>query len=286
MRYLPLLLLVVVLACGPAEPVIQTEAVSYLNRPHFRIQTPVATWYYDRAGGGFSSLIDSDNRDWIGFRMEPWDQFPASAASAFRGIPNAVYQSEDSGAGHPGHEQCESVLTENNQITTQSKSGRWAWTWTFHDTYAELSIDKIDTSHAYWFLYEGTPGGRFAPAAQYFGTDLGGPRHDQLDYYVDDKEFARYRWAYFGDTTVEQVLFIGQMDPDTLLDTFAYLGNTDAGIEAPDGMVVFGLGRAPGPTPILTRRHTFIVGFWPKAIRDAADHEELANHITLLLTQR
>jgi hypothetical protein len=228
-------------------------------------------------------LIDPAGRDWIGFRMEPWDQYPASAASAFRGIPNAVFRSDDSGAGHPGHDQCESTFQGSNQILTRSLSGRWTWHWTFYDTYAEWSVDQVDSSHAYWLLYEGTPGGRFAPAAQYFGADQGGPRYDQLDYYRNDKEFARYRWAYFGDTTVEQVLFIGQVEPDTLLDTFAYLGNTEAGIDAPDGMVVFGLGRAPGPQPLMTRPQRFVVGFWPQAVRTAADHQALAGHIEGLL---
>ncbi|RMG23445.1 MAG: hypothetical protein D6730_14430 [Bacteroidetes bacterium] len=264
---------------------VKIDTMHYLGRPHFRIGTPAASWYYDRAGGGFSALFDSTGRDWIGFRMQPWGQYPASAASSFRGMPNLVYRSGDSGAGHPGHDLCVSTQTAPNQITTRSLSGRWVWHWTFYPTYAILSVDKVDTTHAYWFLYEGTPGGRFSPAAQYFGSDQGGPRYDQPDFYTQQMEFDHYHWAYFGDTAVEQVLFVGQLTPDTLQDTFSYLGDTEAGVASTNGMVVFGLGRGPGNRPLFTSLQRFVVGFWPHAVHKEEEHRMLTEYLNILLTK-
>ena len=114
-------------------------------------------------------MIDKEGRDWISFKHQPWGEYPASAASAFRGIPNLVFQGDDGGAGHPGHEKCASYL-EGNKLVSESRSGRWKWSWEFFDSYAVLEVLKADPDQAYWFLYEGTPGGAYTPDSYYFGT--------------------------------------------------------------------------------------------------------------------
>ncbi len=67
---------------------------------------------------------------WINFSKEPLKTFPDSAAAGYRGMPNAVFGSNnpDAGAGHPGFDKCESALVGKNVIRTESKSGKWAWT--------------------------------------------------------------------------------------------------------------------------------------------------------------
>lgn len=80
--------------------IIVTEAL-YEGVPHYVIKTKTATWWYDIQGGGFSRLTDRQGNDWIAFKREPWNKTPESAASSYRGIPNAVYQGEDGGCGHP-----------------------------------------------------------------------------------------------------------------------------------------------------------------------------------------
>jgi len=52
-----------------------------------KIETPSATYVYDKAGGGFISLFDKDQQDWISFKTEDFP-FPGNAASRYRGIPN------------------------------------------------------------------------------------------------------------------------------------------------------------------------------------------------------
>jgi len=263
---------------GPVDPIRITEG-EYEGAAHFIVSTPAATYYYDKAGGGLSRLIDREGKDWIAFRRQPWDQYPASAASAYRGIPNLVYGSDDSGAGHPGHEQCDSRLDGENAILTTSNSGQWKWRWQFFEDYATLTVLKTDPDHPYWFLYEGTPGGIFDPPRQFFGTDLGGPRPEQLDFYGGKKAFEQWQWAYFGHRNVERLLFIAQHQQDQHSDTFSYLGNTPDGINAPDGMVVFGFGRSDGAKPLLTQPNTFTLGFLEQGVSNPADHRKVERRI-------
>jgi len=268
----------------PAPGVRITEG-TYAGRPHFLVHTPQAIYYYDKAGGGLSRMIDAAGHDWIGFWDEPWGDYPAAAASAFRGIPNLVHQSGDSGAGHPGHDQCVSEVIGGNRIRSTSKSGTWQWTWTFHADHARLDVERVASDHPYWFLYEGTPGGVYQPERQYMGTSNGGPRKEPRDFYAGDKLFDDWQWAYFGHNDHARVLYVAQQATDDHADTFSYLGNTEAGLDAPDGMVVFGFGRADGAQPLLTTPNSFVVGFWESAIRDAAAHDQLGNHVNAIWTR-
>lgn len=264
---------------------IRIESGTYEDRPHFVIRTPRATYYLDRAGGGLSRMIDREGKDWIGFRMQPWDQYPASAAAAYRGIPNLVFRSEDSGAGHPGHDRCTSEQVAPNKILSSSHSGKWKWEWTFFAGHARLEILEVAGDHPYWFLYEGTPAGRFAPGKQYFGTDAGGPWTQAWDYYAGDKLFGQWQWAYVGDPAVNRVLFLAQQRPDTLPDTFSYLGNSAKGIEAEEGMVVFGFGRKEGAQPQIRRPQVFYLGFCEKKVRHARHHRKVGRWIAGLMEE-
>ena len=246
-------------ACGGQ---IKIEEVRHLNRDHFQVSTPEMTLLYDRKGGGFSSIIDPDGNDWVNFGMEPWDEYPASAGSSFRGLPNFVYGSEASGAGHPGHDQCLSQLESSNSILTSSLNDEWKWLWSFREGVAKVDILATDPNHPYWFLYEGTPGGVFEPESQFFGTSRSPhPNRTPFDYFNGDKLFDEIQWAYFGYDKSEYVLLILQITEDEHSDTFSYLGNTPQGVNSSDGMVVFGFGRGDGAKPLMTEKNSFIFKF-------------------------
>ncbi|PHN04296.1 hypothetical protein [Flavilitoribacter nigricans] len=274
-----ILMLVIGLSLGRLSAQVTISETTYEGHNHFLITTPGAVYYYDRAGGGLSRMIDPDGKDWITFKKEPWDQYPASAASAYRGIPNLVFRSDDAGAGHPGHDQCQSEQLGEQSIRSVSKSGKWQWTWTFFDHYARLDIQQVNPEHAYWFLYEGTPGGEFKPAAQYFGTDQSGPHDDQLNYADGGKLFDQFRWAYFGHQESDRVLYLAQLHPDEASDLFSYLGNSDAGLQSADGMVVFGFGRAEGAQPLMKNPNTFFLGFYEQQINNRRDHRKFSRSI-------
>jgi hypothetical protein len=267
-----------------SERVLITEA-AYEGREQFKIVAAGATWFYDKAGGGFSRLIDREGRDWIGFHESPSRKSPAGAAADFRGIPNLVHGNDnpDAGVGHPGFNRCESVIVGSDAIRTISKSRVWQWTWRFTAAHAELTIERADADQPWWFLYEGPPAGRFLPREQYWGTDLGGPRRETPNHASRESIQGNWRWAYFGDTGVARVLFVAQLGRDAITDTFSYMGNTPAGINSPDGMVVFGFGRV-GALPLMKGAGgKFVVGFIEQAVPEAAAHARVARDINAQL---
>ncbi len=246
---------------------LQFKEEVYEGKSHYVIATPNITYYYDMEGGGFSRMIDRSGRDWISFKREPWGEYPASAASAFRGIPNLVFNGDDGGAGHPGHEKCTSYL-EGNKIVSESLSGIWKWTWEFFDSYAVLEVLKVDPDLAYWFLYEGTPGGAYTPDDYFFGTSNMPPAAGLPDFYKGENIFGHFQWIYCGAKEKRRSFFMIQLTPDEQVDLVGYLGNTKEGVNSPDGMTVFGFGRDENTTPLLSGKQKFVIGLYPKNLDD------------------
>lgn len=263
---------------------IEISEDTFAGSAHFIIKTKKATYYLDKEGGGLSRMIDVYGNDWISFKRQPWDKYPESAASSFRGIPNLVFKSEDGGAGHPGHKKCYSFQVDENAILTISKSGNWQWRWKFYDHYATVTMEKVDQEHKYWFLYEGPIAGEFKPEQQYWGTNLGGPRKDINDFYKGDKIFANWHWIYFGDERVKQILFIAMEKPDRQIDELGFLGNSTIGVDSDDGMVVFGFGRQSDAQPQMTNpKNTFYIGFLKRKVKNFNGHESVAKDIMNVL---
>ena len=194
-----------------------------------------------------------------------------------------MFRSENGGAGHPGFNKCKSKQISSNCIRTESINGLWSWTWTFHDDHAILEVEKTDPDHAYWFLYEGTPGGVYQPHKQYWGTNKGGPDRSIPDYHFGNSVYDNWQWAYFGHEDINRVLYIAQFIEDDLSDTFGYLGNTKEGVISPDGMIVFGLGREKGAQPLMKENQKFVIGFLDINVSSDEEHEMAASHISDLL---
>lgn len=250
------------------------EEDTYEKRPHFRIETKKATYFYDKAGGGLSRVIDKDGIDWVYYNGDPKAVVPSGASGGYRGIPNMVYRFDDGGAGHPGFDQCVSEKVDDQTIHTRSKSGKWEWTWKFYDDHAKLTIDKADPVRTYWFLYEGPVAGSFEPAQKYWGTDLGGPRFDTPSLNKGQNIVGKWQWVYFGDKQTDRVFYVHQNPKDTLNDFFAYMGNTKEGNSSPDGMIVFGFSRDAGTKALETKVGvTYTIGFLERKIESDEDHE-------------
>ncbi len=259
---------------------------TYQDRPHFKIETKSATYYYDKEGGGFSSVIDINGIDWVNYNGDPNAKAPSGASGGFRGIPNLVFRLEDGGAGHPGFDKCISEIVDDHTIRTYSKSGKWEWHWKFFDDYARLTIDKADPDRAYWFLYEGPVAGSFNPNQKYWGTNLGGPRNEMPSLNHGEYILDNWQWAYFGDNETERIFFVAQDKTDNLIDHFAYMGDTSDGIKAPDGMVVFGFGRDKGAIPLLTQSEmSFRIGFLSKKITSNENHEWVKEKIESMINR-
>lgn len=251
-----------IFALSPEVDEVAIDEQMFEKRPHFRVRTPSATYWVDKSNGGLSKLIDSDRNDWIQYSSAPWNEYPASSASSYRGIPNAVFGGKHNGFGHPGWKPANTRRVGNNQLITTSTDDVWELTWTFLDDQATVAITKADPDRKYWFLYEGPIAGRWKPDQQYFATNTRSPVTTPKDYHKNEKFFETWTWAYFGDSSVPRVLAILHEQDDDLIDTFAHLGNTKNGLESPDGMVVFGFGRGPdGIDPLLTGTNSFRIRF-------------------------
>jgi hypothetical protein len=153
---------------GCASPAIKVTEVIEQGQPSYRIETPSATWVYHREGGGFSALLDPAGNDWIAYRPT------GGAAGNFRGIPNAVFRRQQEGNNffHPGHagpkgSETKIVGAEPTRVLlrSQSRDKRWTAEWEVLPDRANLRFTEVPKEDdTFWFLYEGTPGGRFEPA--------------------------------------------------------------------------------------------------------------------------
>ncbi|BFP41486.1 hypothetical protein FGF1_23310 [Flavobacteriaceae bacterium GF1] len=261
----------------PPSPKKDSIITTYQGKDHYVIQTKGVTYYYDIAGGGFSRMIDPYGNDWIAFKQLTSD-YPQGAAGTFRGLPNLVYKGQDNGAGHPGFDQCHSWF-EDGMLYSESKSKLWKWRWTFHDTYAELEVLKTDPDRKYWFLYEGTPGGKFNPTGYYFGSNSAGPSTEIPDFYKDKAQFQPLRWTYVGLKNLDITFFMLHNAPDLEKGLLSYLGNSKEGMDSKDGMTVFGFGRDEETNPLLSGRNKFIIGLYPKEIKDKNQHEAFSKYL-------
>lgn len=265
---------------------VKIEDTTYENRSHFKIETKTATWFFDKAGGGFSRVIDADGIDWVNFNGDVNAEVPTGAAGSYRGIPNMVYRYDDGGAGHPGFDQCISEKADKNTIRSHSKSGKWQWAWTFFDDHASMTLEKTDTDRTFWFLYEGPVAGSFEPERKYWGTDLGGPRFETPSLNRGENITGNWQWVYFGDKETNRVFYVTQHPKDTLNDFFAYMGNTKEGNSSPDGMIVFGFSRDKGTIALENKTDvTYKIGFLNRKITSQEDHDWVSKQINEILNK-
>ena len=238
---------------------VRISKAEYENRHHYKIEAKNYTAFFDFQGGGLSRFIDPKGNDWIAFKKEPWDMVPASAASGFRGLPNLVYMQEDGGCGHPGFDNCNSEIIGGNKIKTTSKSGKWQWEWTFNESDAELTILKTDSSRGYWFLYEGPVGGKYDPNNCLWANNLHSFQKELVSLNNGEVTNGNWQWVSFGNLTNPYVFSIAQLNPDAFTDFFSWMGNSKEGLNATDGMVVFGFGR--DKKPLLKGNNKYKIGF-------------------------
>lgn len=190
----------------------------------FEVRTPDATYLYQKQGAGFSSLLDRDGNDWIGYHPQ------GGSAGHYRGIPNLGE------CGHPGYtnswSRLESCGPLRARIHSETLDGRWAFAWDIFPHYARLTL--LRAGGRYWFLYEGTPGGQFDEQSDYCVRSTG-QRTAASE--VWDEDIPAPEWVYFGSGKTRRVLYLIHHEDDDLPDQYWPMeGN----------MTVFGFGRRYG----------------------------------------
>ena len=103
----------------------------------YRIQTASGTYFYDKQGGGFSSLEDAQGNDWLSYNSA------LGAAGTYRGMPNAVYPESHF---HPGFTTSTTTLLSQGPLRVTFRStttdGKWECTWEVYPRYATMAMTK------------------------------------------------------------------------------------------------------------------------------------------------
>ena len=201
----------------------------------YMIITANATYYYQKDAGGFSSLVDVEGNDWIGFH--PY----GGSDGIYRGIPNVVHPDN---IYHPGHRNCISSIDHAGPlrvtIRSVSKNGLWECIWQIYPLYARLTLLR-SAPQPYWFLYEGTPGGAINYDTD-FSIRSNGVRLPAGQEW-QNQDIPAPEWVYFEDSVLDRYIYLVHEQDDFLNDTFWPMQQN---------MTVFGFGRGPGTSKHMT----------------------------------
>ncbi len=145
-----------------ASRVRVSEVTLHDDMDCFKVETPTATYLYGKKGAGFASILDHEGRDWVSYR--PGGQ----ARGEYRGLPKCGQPAKFFHCGYGyGQYKTDNVFTsrvteraaDHVRVESATRDGKSACAWDFHPTHATLTLQRIDRP-TYWFLYEGTPGGK------------------------------------------------------------------------------------------------------------------------------
>jgi len=241
------------------EPLVSvSEHPDYQGQDSFEIKTPAATYLYHKAGAGFASMIDSDGYDWLSYRPH------GGSDGQYRGIPNLVYPE---GYFHPGGTECKSEVTQRGplkaEIYSETSRGDWACKWEVFPYFARLTVLKAPK--AYWFLYEGTPGGELNETED-FCVRSSGERSPASEPW--DAPLPEPRWVYFGAGNTERVLYLLHHEN---------VQGTDSYWPMEENMTVFGFGRLKLESYLTEAPAQFTIGFF-----ESQAEEQVQNHLATL----
>ena len=245
----------VILAEGPDE--------SAGNVPCYIIETPSATYYLEKEGGGLSSMIDVDGIDWLGFHKDPGTQ----SKGEYRGFPNAIHKQDGSyfHARNAGTDSSASTVTKREanlvEIVFTSGNNQWEGTWRFLPTHCEFTMSKVSAGYHYWILYEGVPGGTLDKSDFWYSSK------DESKHLIDEKQnddLPGPEWIAFGDEQSPRMITLVSHEDDSHADRFYNMR---------DEMTVFGFGRSGGEK-LLDRPLSFNIGFV-----ESKDYQEVKKHV-------
>lgn len=239
-------------AAEVASPLLTvTAGVEHQGQESFKIAAQNATYYYHKFGAGFASMIDVEGNDWLSYR--PY----GGSDGKYRGIPNIVHPE---GHFHPGGTECTSEIVQQGpvklMIRSRSIDNKWACSWAIYPYHARLTVLKVD--HPYWFLYEGTPGGKLDETGDYMVRSDGVriPASESWEAVLPEPE-----WIYFGAANTGRVLYLIHHEADDKIDSYWPMEHN---------MTVFGFGR-DGLEKYMTRTPAhFTIGFAESGDYEAA----------------
>jgi hypothetical protein len=139
-----------------------SETVIHDDMDCFKIETPTATYIYGKRGAGFASIIDKDGCDWVSYRPG------GNSRGEYRGLPKCGQPTKYFHCGY-GYGQYHTDNPFSSRVTvrdidhvrieSETRDGKSACRWDFYPDHASFTLLRIDLP-TFWFLYEGTPGGK------------------------------------------------------------------------------------------------------------------------------
>jgi hypothetical protein len=218
-----------------------TEATLHGDMDCYKVETPTATYLYGKRGAGFASILDKDGRDWVSYRTG------GQARGEYRGLPKCGQPTKFFHCGYGyGQYKTDNPFTSrvavrearHARIESETRDGKSACAWDFYPDHATLSLLRIGLP-TYWFLYEGTPGGKLDAKDDFV------IRPDGTRTALDEPWSQVVPWVCFGaaETSVGLVLVNHQEPEAGEMDSFVawpFRKETDGSFQE---MTVFGFGR-------------------------------------------
>jgi hypothetical protein len=209
------------------------------------ITTPVATYYFSKAGGSFAAILDKDGKDWVGFSQT------ADAGGKWRGCPkiySAGWMPEGTGS------TTTIVSQTSGKVTIKVVKGQYECTWDFFPACATMTMTR--TAGVYNFTYEGAPYGGFSNTTQFLVTGAAKQRQtfssiNEINQDIAAENGKTHEWFFIGDTRVKRSMFFVNHIDDNLNDLFKNM----------NPMAVFAFGRKMSTTEYITTvPHKFSIG--------------------------
>jgi len=215
----------------------------------FRIQTPQATYVYGKRGAGFASIIDREGHDWIAYRHG------GHAAGEYRGLPKCGQPTKYFHCGY-GFGQYTNTNwfvstitvreTEHVRIHSETRNGDSACDWDFDPARATMTLRRIGEP-AYWFIYEGVPGGTLDVEKDFV------VRPGNRKTFLSEPWTDNVPWVYFGAAESHSALFLINHQHHDKIDSYVFWPYKREGDGSFQQMTVFGFGRPSWQDP---KQHT------------------------------
>ncbi len=209
----------------------------------FEIRTSHTTYLYGKQGAGFASLIDADGHDWISYHHGDKSQ------GEYRGLPKCGQPVKFFHCGYGfGQYQTDNTFTSTIALATPGHVRIHSITqqldaegvWDFYPTHATFTLLKIPDAR-YWFLYEGTPGGRLDTDSQGAHDTAIRPSGRRTPLGEPWKEVVP--WVAFAAAESPHSLFLVNHQSSSPIDSYVAWPYEDSPTEPLHQMTVFGFGR-------------------------------------------
>jgi hypothetical protein len=219
-----------------ANPISVRMIDEHEGQESCHISAQNATYYYHKHGAGFASLEDSDGNDWLGYNPGVGQTSQSGSGGKYRGTPNMGHPE---GYCHPGNSVSDTNILSTGPIKvtieSQSHDGKMYCRWDIFGRYARMTVLKMRLP--YWFLYEGTPGGKLDmqtdKCIRVHGRDFivtGVGEKWQGDIQANEG----LEWLAFTDPHVGRSIYIIHHEDDEAVDSYWPMN---------EEMTVFGFGR-------------------------------------------